>query len=56
MRVDLFFGVIAGTHHRPGFDVAEAEGFAFYFPRFELVGMDPALDGEMIHRGLEILS
>ena len=56
MGVDLLFGVVAGADEGAGFYVADAFEFAAGFPVFEFVGVDPALDGEVVERRLEVLA
>ncbi len=53
----LFFGVIAGADEGAGFDDGEFQFFeAVAFVGGELVGVDPAVDGEVLLGGLEVLA
>src|SRR5436305_13892088 len=54
--VYLLFRVIAAADEGAAFDVAEAALFAAPLPFGELVGVDPAVDGEVLGGGLEVLA
>src|SRR5712691_5238567 len=56
VRLDLLFGVITRAHQRPGLDVADALALAALLPRSEFVRMHPALDRQVLRRGLEVLA
>ena len=52
----LFVGVITGAHHRAAFDDSDADTEAELFQTGEFIRVHPAVDFEMLRRGLEILA
>src|SRR5262245_39654862 len=54
-RVGLVIGVVARAHERAGLNDLEAARQALLLERRELLGRDPAVDGEVVARGLEVL-
>ena len=52
----LFEGVVGGADERAGFYVLEAHGFACALEFGEFVGVDEALDWQVLGRGLQILA
>ncbi len=53
---DLFLGMVAGADQGAGLDVAEAHRFADAFVVGELLGRDPAVDGQVPAGGLKVLA
>ena len=49
-------GVVGAADQRPGFDDLEAAGEAFLLEERELLGRHPAIDGQVVPRGLEVLA
>lgn len=49
-------GVVGGANQRPGLDVFDAHGFAEALEFGELVGMHVALNGQVLGRGLHVLT
>jgi len=54
--VDLHVGVVAGADERAGLDDFPADVEADVAVPVELLGGDPAVDGEVVARGLEVLA
>ncbi len=55
-HVRLFVGEVARADERSGDDELDAFGFSDAFVFFELVGMDPAVDREVVAGRLEVLT
>ncbi len=51
----LFFSVIGAAHHWAGLDDLESALQSFFLEDVELLGRDPAIDGQVIARRLKIL-
>src|SRR5690606_29976392 len=49
-------GTVAGAYQRPGSDFHEALGQTQFTVTIELLGADPALDGQVIAGGLQVLA